>query len=152
MNACYLKANNGEREASDLMNGRSRKQRHSCVWLMHSICVRTDSQNCSAKEKKAVEFCILWSYMETITSWQMQICWQISSWVCVRASVRTHMCAVTLEHKENNCHWNVTRFHLTSVLCIGQATSGRKRGSDCKAHALQLKKLSPRGDACEAEN
>ena len=106
------------------------------------------------KKKKAVEFCILWSYMETITSWQMQICWQISSWVCVCvcASVRTHMCAVTLEHKENNCHWNVTRFHLTSVLCIGQATSGRRRGSHCQAQALQLKKPSPRGDACEAEN
>lgn len=101
--------------------------------------------NCSAKKEKLLSFAS-WSYMETITSWQMQICWQISSrvCVCVCASVHIHMCVVTLEHKENNCHWNVTRFHLTSVLCISQATSGRKRRNDCQAHALQLKPLCMR--------
>lgn len=98
--------------------------------------------------EKAAEVYILESYMETITSWQMQICWQISSSVCV--SEHIHVCVVTLQHKENNCHWNVTRFHLTSVLCISQATSGCKWRNDCQAHELQLKPLFE--DACEAEN
>lgn len=52
MNACYLKANNGEREALELINGRSQERRHSCVWLMHPICVRTDSQKLFSKRKK----------------------------------------------------------------------------------------------------
>lgn len=64
--------------------------------------------------------------------------------VCVCVSMHIYLCVVTLEHKENNCHWNVTRFHLTSVLWISQATSGCKWRNDCQAHALQFKLLCMR--------
>lgn len=54
---------------------------------------------------KAVEFSILWSYMETITGWQMQIPWQIISEMFCSVCASPVKCGeLQLNATENNCH------------------------------------------------